>query len=72
MNESTIISGVVTILQLFFAKNPTVEEILPFIEQIGVALPAAQAGQAFSLSFPEIIGGKAGTSTLGWSPTVAA
>ena len=69
MSESTIIAGVVTILQLFFSKNPTVAEILPFIEQLGVAITNAQAGTAFAITFPETIAGKAGTSSVGWTPT---
>ena len=68
MSESTIIAGIATILQLFFSKNPTVAEILPFIEQLGPALTAAQAGTAFSITFPENIAGHAGTSTIGWTP----
>ena len=64
----TIVNSIVAILQLFFAKNPTVEEILPIIEQAGTALASAKAGTAFSISFAESIDGKAGTSTFGWTP----
>ncbi len=63
------ISSIVALLQLFFAKNPTVEEILTLIEQVGPAITAAKAGTAFSVTFPETIAGKVGTSTLSWSPT---
>jgi hypothetical protein len=69
---NTTISGIIAILQLFFSKNPTVEEVLPIIEQAGTALANAKAGVAFSISFPEAIDGKAGTSTFGWAPTTSA
>lgn len=62
------ISGVVAILQLFFSKNPTVEDILQVIEQVGPALAAEKAGQAFSLSFPITLG-VAGTAGFSFTPT---
>lgn len=65
---NTTIASIVAILQLFFSKNPTVEEILTMIEAVGPAIANAKAGQAFSVSFPESIAGKAGTSTLSWTP----
>lgn len=68
---STYISGVAALLQLFFANNPTVEEIVTILEQIGPALAAEQAGQAFSLAFPLTLATKAGTVSFAWSPLVA-
>jgi hypothetical protein len=69
---NSTLSSILAILQLFFAKNPTVEEIITLIEAVGPALTSAKAGQAFSVSFPESISGKPGTTTLSWSPTPAA
>jgi hypothetical protein len=66
------ISSILVILQLFFSKNQTVEDVIALVEAVGPALTSAKAGQAFSVSFPESIAGKAGTSTLSWSPTTAA
>jgi hypothetical protein len=66
---SPTISAIIGLLGLIFAKNPTVEELLPIIEQGGTALANAKAGTAFSITFPESIDGKAGTSTLSWTPS---
>ena len=66
---SPTITAIITILQLFFSKNPTVEILLPIIEQLGTALASAKAGAAFSVSFPEESAGKAGTSSISWTPT---
>ena len=65
---SPTIQAILGLLQLFFSKNPTVEELLPIIEQGGTALAAAKAGTAFSITFPESIAGVAGTSTISWTP----
>lgn len=65
---SPTIQAILGLLQLFFSKNPTVEELLPIIEQGGAALANAKAGTAFSITFPESIDGKPGTSTLAWTP----
>ena len=59
---------IANLLQAFFAKNPLVEEIIPVLEQAGTAIANAKAGTAFSVSFPETIDGKTGTSTIGWTP----
>lgn len=64
-----IISIVVTLLQTLFSKNQTIAELLPVIEQVGAAFLSARAGQPFTVSFPEAIDGKAGTTTVGWTPT---
>jgi hypothetical protein len=66
---NTTLTAIVTLLQLFFAKNPTVEELLPIIEQAGTAFANAKAGTAFSVTFPEAFDGKPGTTTIAWSPT---
>ena len=65
---NSTLSTIVGVLQMFFSKNPTAEEILSIIEQVGPAVVAAKQGQAFSVSFAESIDGKPGTSTFGWSP----
>lgn len=62
------LSLIATLLQTFFAKNPLVTEIIPILEQAGTAIGAAKAGTAFSITFPEAIDGKAGTTTVGWTP----
>jgi hypothetical protein len=64
------LSGIVAILQIFFASNPAVEEVITLLEQIGPALAAEKAGTAFSLSFPIALNGNKGTASFGWSPTV--
>ena len=66
------ISAIVVLLQLFFSKNPTVEEIITLIAQVGPGLANAKAGQAVTITFPEALYGHAGTSTYSWSPTTAA
>ena len=68
MNTATIISVLVTLAQAFFSKNPTVEEIVTILPELGTALGNAKAGAAFSVSIPESIDGKPGTSTFSWSP----
>lgn len=42
-----------------------IEAVLPAIV---TAIGNAKVGEAFSVSFPESIDGKAGTSTFGWTP----
>ena len=59
---------IATLLQAFFSKNPLVEEVIPVLEQAGTAIANAKAGAPFSVSFPESIDGKPGTSTIGWTP----
>jgi hypothetical protein len=65
---SPTISLLLGVIQALFAKNQTVEELVPIIEQGAAALAAAKAGTAFTISFPESIDGKTGTSTLSWTP----
>jgi hypothetical protein len=66
---NSTLSTILALLPIFFSKNPTVMEIEAVLPQIMAAIDGAKAGTAFSVSFPESIDGKAGTSTFGWSPT---
>ena len=69
MNTSTIINVILGLAAAFFGKNPAVQDVEVILPQIMTALTNAKAGTAFSVSFPESIDGKPGTSTFGWSPT---
>jgi hypothetical protein len=63
------LQAILGLVGVFFAKNPTVDEIELILPQVVNAIANAKVGTAFSVSFPEAIAGKAGTSTFGWSPT---
>jgi hypothetical protein len=56
------------LLSWFFAKNPTVEEILTFVPPIMNAISSAKAGQAFSVSFPLSVDAVKGSASLSWAP----
>lgn len=62
------LAAILGLLPIFFKNNPTVDEIEVILPQIVGAIANAKTGQAFSVTFPESIAGKAGTSTFGWSP----
>lgn len=69
MNTATVVALVISLVQVFFAKNPTAEAIVGFLPQVSAAIASAKAGTAFSITFPEGIDGHPGTSTFSWSPT---
>jgi hypothetical protein len=66
---NSTLQAILGLVGVFFAKNPTVEEIELILPQVVNAIANAKTGVAFSVTFPEAIGGKPGTSTFGWSPT---
>lgn len=68
MNTNTIINVILGLAAAFFGKNPAVQDVEIILPQIMTALTSAKVGEAFSVSFPESIDGKAGTSTFGWTP----
>jgi hypothetical protein len=63
---------ILSFLGMFFAKNPTVDEIEAILPEVVAAITNAKAGQTFSVSFPESIDAVAGLSTFSWSPTTPA
>lgn len=67
---NSTLSTILALLPIFFSKNPTVMEIEAVLPAIVTAIQSAKVGEAFSVSFPESIDGKAGTSTFGWAPAV--
>lgn len=69
MNSTTIVNVILGLAAAFFGKNPTVQEVEVLLPQIMTAITNAKTGEAFSVSFPESIDGKAGTSNFGWTPT---
>jgi hypothetical protein len=65
---STTLNAILAILPIFFGNNPTVQEIEALLPMVLTAIANAKTGTAFSVSFPESIGGVKGTSTFSWSP----
>lgn len=63
------LSSIVALLPIFFHHNPTVDAAEIVLPQVLTAITNARAGSAFTVSFPEAVGGHAGTSTFSWSPT---
>ena len=66
---NTTLAEILSILGLFFGKNPTVAEIEAFLPQVLNAINGAKAGTAFSVSFPLSVDGKAGSASFGWTPS---
>ncbi len=66
---NTTLTEILSLLGIFFAKNPTVAEIESFLPQVLAAISSAKTGQAFSVTFPLSVDAKAGAATFAWSPS---
>ena len=64
--------AILAVLQIFFANNPTFEEIESILPAILTAVGNAKNGQAFQVTGPMSLKGKAGTFTLAWTPGTGA